>query len=215
MKGRLTTEAQRQLASKHGTPAVFADAVRRAIGEISVDEAEAGIAKYEREWAAAGKVGMCSHDNFFACANVTHMKDTGQYQADFKVSCHDCGKPFRFIGLPCGMDLNGAAVSIDGTEGRFAIAPKGEVQSVLEGAPQGFTVRGGEGVAIPKLIDELRAGEGSSVTILCENPDGPPNHAVEACGDWTGWKDLRFGADTLLAALMLAAEARRRKEVGR
>lgn len=37
MKGRLMTEAQRQLASKHGTPAVFAEAVRRAIGEISVD----------------------------------------------------------------------------------------------------------------------------------------------------------------------------------
>jgi hypothetical protein len=43
---------------------------------------------------------------------------------------------------PVGMDLTGAAVSIDGQEGRFAILPKGEVMTPLEDTEcGGFTVR--------------------------------------------------------------------------
>jgi len=57
------------------------------------------------------------------------------------IKCDACGVPMRFIGLPTGVDLHGAAVSLDGTEGRFAIAPKGEVVSELEGTAVGFTVR--------------------------------------------------------------------------
>jgi len=60
---------------------------------------------------------------------------------DVRVKCSDCELPFRFIGLPAGVDLNGAAVSIDACEGRFAIAPKGQVVSVLEGGVMGFSVR--------------------------------------------------------------------------
>jgi hypothetical protein len=37
----------------HGTPAEFARAVWAAIGEISVAEAQAAIAKYEQEWREA------------------------------------------------------------------------------------------------------------------------------------------------------------------
>ena len=80
------------------------------------------------------------HQSFEADVTVNRLEDTGRFQADVRVRCVQCNTPFRFIGLPAGLDLNGAAVSVDGTEGRFAIAPKGEVVSPLEGVG-GFTVR--------------------------------------------------------------------------
>jgi hypothetical protein len=50
--------------------------------------------------------------------------------------------PFRFIGLPVGLDLEGASVSIDGTEARLAIAPRGEVLTPLTDKEcRGFTIR--------------------------------------------------------------------------
>ena len=45
------TRAEKQRA--HGTPQEFRRAVIAAIGEISVDEANAAIDRYEREWEAA------------------------------------------------------------------------------------------------------------------------------------------------------------------
>lgn len=83
----------------------------------------------------------CKHEDFGVEANITRPEDTGQFQMDVRVKCVQCGLPFRFIGLPAGVDLNGAATSVDATEGRFAIAPKGQVISVLEGGVHGFSVR--------------------------------------------------------------------------
>jgi hypothetical protein len=83
---------------------------------------------------------MCKHADFCADVTVNRLEDTGRFQADVRIKCAQCGLPFRFIGLPAGIDLNGAAVSVDGSEGRFAIAPKGEVVTPLEGLG-GFTVR--------------------------------------------------------------------------
>lgn len=60
-----------------------------------------------------------------------------------------------------------------------------------------------------KLVDTLRSDEGNSVTILCDNPEGPPNNAVEVQGAWTEWEDRRFDGETLLEALTKAAEAYR------
>lgn len=92
----------------------------------------------------------CEHLDFAADVSVGRIlpsegsKEVMCYQADVRIVCADCQTPFRFIGLPAGLDLNGAAVSVDGTEGRFAIAPKGEVVSMLEGGgPAGFTIRKG------------------------------------------------------------------------
>lgn len=61
-------------------------------------------------------------------------------------------------------------------------------------------------IEVARLIDVLRADEGDSVTIMCDNPDfnGQPNCAIECCGDWTGWLHKRFAADTLLDALSMA-----------
>lgn len=84
---------------------------------------------------------MCDHKNFIASVEVNRLDDISRFTADVRIQCVDCGTPFRFIGLPAGIDLNGASVSVDGTEARLAIAPKGEVLSEIEGGDVGFTVR--------------------------------------------------------------------------
>lgn len=64
-------------------------------------------------------------------------------------------------------------------------------------------------VEFNRLLSRLRDGEGSSVTLLCDNPDfnGQPNNAIEVCGEWTDWKDVRFTGDTLNAAVLSAYTA--------
>lgn len=59
---------------------------------------------------------------------------------------------------------------------------------------------------IRKHIDFLRADEGDSITLFCDNPDfnGQPNCAIECNGYWTNWQDRRFAADTIEGALELA-----------
>lgn len=86
----------------------------------------------------------CKHENFAAQVDVTRLEDIGRFTADVRIECVDCGVPMRFIGLPAGVSLNGAAVSIDATEARLAIAPKNEVIPALEdGSIHGFSVRRG------------------------------------------------------------------------
>lgn len=58
-----------------------------------------------------------------------------------------------------------------------------------------------------QLINKLRSVEADSVNVLCDNPEGPPNNAVECNGGWTVYRDRRFGGDTLLAALRSAGAA--------
>ncbi len=60
---------------------------------------------------------------------------------------------------------------------------------------------------IRKYIDFLRADEGDSVTLLCDNPEprtSDENNAIECNGYWTNWQDRRFAGETLEAALALA-----------
>lgn len=88
----------------------------------------------------------CPHMNFLADVAVGRIEPSKagekmRFCADVKIQCAECGLPFRFIGLPAGLDLNGAATSVDATEARLAIAPKGEVVSVLEGGVSGFSIR--------------------------------------------------------------------------
>ena len=51
------------------------------------------------------------------------------------------------------------------------------------------------------MINALRSEEGDCVNILSDNPDGPPNCAVECQGYWTEWCVRRFVGETLLEAL--------------
>lgn len=50
------------------------------------------------------------------------LEDTGRYTADIRIVCSACLTPFRFLGLPYGLDLTGAAGKeppppIDGIQG--------------------------------------------------------------------------------------------------
>lgn len=56
------------------------------------------------------------------------------------------------------------------------------------------------------LIDQLREPEGDSVSLVCDNPDfnGLPNCCVIVNGGWTGYYDVEFRCDTLVACLEAA-----------
>lgn len=58
------------------------------------------------------------------------------------------------------------------------------------------------------LVNRLRDEEADSVTILCDNPEGPPNNAVECCGFWTGFAERRFEGETIRDALSAAVAAK-------
>lgn len=84
----------------------------------------------------------CEHEIFDAFVDVNRLKDSGRFCADVRIKCRQCGEPFRFLGLPAGLDLNGASVSVDGTEAHLAIGTAETVANIPEGVcPVGFTVR--------------------------------------------------------------------------
>lgn len=72
-----------------------------------------------------GVSDRCEHKDFTADVQVNRLEDSGRFTADVRVTCAECRTPFRFIGLPAGVDLNSPTVSTDATEGRFPIAPQG------------------------------------------------------------------------------------------
>lgn len=67
----------------------------------------------------------CKHEDFKASVGVARFEDIGGFMAEIRVNCAGCGLPFEFLGLECGLDLQGARVSIDGQEANIAIVPKG------------------------------------------------------------------------------------------
>jgi len=76
-------------------------------------------------------MSKCIHMNFKANVSVGRLTDPANenivkaYTADVRVECAECGLPFQFLGLPMGMDTQGARVSTDGLEARLAISPQG------------------------------------------------------------------------------------------
>lgn len=85
---------------------------------------------------------QCPHLEFSANVSVARLSESGRFCADIKIECSHCKEPFRFLGLPCGLDLNGAAVSPDGTEMRVAIGTNETIANIFNGnCPVGFTVR--------------------------------------------------------------------------
>ncbi len=66
-------------------------------------------------------------------------------------------------------------------------------------------------VAAMRYIEQLRADEGDSVTILCDDPEADSRDkrlAVECCGAWTDWRELRFYGESVLQCLAKAITAR-------
>ena len=71
----------------------------------------------------------CEHNDFEAPVIVNRLEDvpggkiTG-FAADVHIKCRECGKPFRFLGMPGGLHFGYPTVSVDGTEARLPIAPE-------------------------------------------------------------------------------------------
>ena len=87
----------------------------------------------------------CKHENFQSnvsiCRITNNDGNADRFNAELRVNCVDCGEPFKFLGLPTGLDLNGASVSVDGFEARMAIGTDATVASILNDGCTGFTVR--------------------------------------------------------------------------
>lgn len=82
---------------------------------------------------------ICTHAQFSAIVEVNRLEDVGRFQACIRIQCIECGGVFEFVGLSMGVDLEGAAVSVDRTEARLAIVPQGEVLKEYQG-PKGFSI---------------------------------------------------------------------------
>ncbi|MER8616033.1 hypothetical protein NKG99_04130 [Mesorhizobium sp. M1409] len=62
-----------------------------------------------------------------------------------------------------------------------------------------------------RIVEQLRAGDGHSVTLVNDNPDfDGPGAFVECSGDWTEWEVLKFTGDNVDAALGAAFVAFRK-----
>lgn len=77
--------------------------------------------------------------NFAAEVDVARLEDTGRFMADVRVKCADCGVRMLFTGLPRGLDIHGAAMSVDASEARLAIMPDGSDSPISDGV-RGFTI---------------------------------------------------------------------------
>jgi len=67
--------------------------------------------------------GICAHKNIRTEADICYLEDIGEWAADIKIKCIDCGEPFHFKGLPMGCSLITPCVSVDATELRIPIMP--------------------------------------------------------------------------------------------
>ena len=83
---------------------------------------------------------MCKHEAFHAHTHIDYLEDTGQFMASIKINCSQCGEEFQFLGMECGLNLNGATVGIDGLEARLALCPKTSKPTPLQRMATGFSV---------------------------------------------------------------------------
>lgn len=80
---------------------------------------------------------MCKHENFVVTALVNRLVDeSGKKEDHFclaaRVFCEQCNMPFGFLGLPVGLNPEGAAVAPDGLEARLALAPNDKLHGRIE-----------------------------------------------------------------------------------
>jgi hypothetical protein len=81
-------------------------------------------------------MSACDHPGFKAqvrCGRLCNERGVvTRYTAEVQVHCNQCGVAFEFVGLPIGVDLDGATVSADGLEARLAIVPAEAPQPPLK-----------------------------------------------------------------------------------
>jgi hypothetical protein len=70
----------------------------------------------------------CKHEEFESEVEVCRETDVAGttiigYSASLRIHCMQCGVPMRFLGVPVGSLVQGAAVSFDGSEARLALEP--------------------------------------------------------------------------------------------
>lgn len=93
----------------------------------------------------------CQHLEFVSNMVVVRHADNETdnniigYSAKITVRCAECEKPFQFLGLPMGLDTQGARVSVDGLEARIAISPQGVQPSPMDRRLFDVRKRPGEG----------------------------------------------------------------------
>jgi len=88
----------------------------------------------------------CRHLRFAAQVDVNRVGEgetadgmPRAYVADVRVSCEDCGEPFRFTGLRAGLSFAHPMVSVDETELHAPIRPASADPDFGMGMP-GFAV---------------------------------------------------------------------------
>ncbi len=74
----------------------------------------------------------CKHEGFACSVAVNRLEDSGRFTADVTIECDQCGVQMVFLGLPRGVDIDGAATDLFGTEARLAIHPRGETVPELD-----------------------------------------------------------------------------------
>lgn len=87
----------------------------------------------------------CLHENFEVFADIGRMTATDDgppvaFTAEIRVSCTDCGEPFRWTGLEAGLSQKKPMVSPDETELRAPLRPASADPDFGMGLP-GFAVR--------------------------------------------------------------------------
>ena len=69
----------------------------------------------------------CKHEDFNASVAVNRMEDTGHIVADIRITCRQCGEPFRFLGCRCaGLSFLEPSVSVNELELHAPIEPQGD-----------------------------------------------------------------------------------------
>lgn len=107
---------------------------------------EAGYEEWCQRRDKEEKQAACPHESFMANVAVGRLQageggPVTRFSADVRIECVDCGVQMKFVGLPMGVDLNGAAVSIDGKEARLACFPENRPHpSNLKDEPPGFRI---------------------------------------------------------------------------
>lgn len=83
----------------------------------------------------------CAHAEFDATVRVNKFDDRpGLCNVEVRAVCRACGAALRFLGLPFGLDLGGAAVSVDRKTANLAAVIEGDGPVELEGLT-GYTIK--------------------------------------------------------------------------
>lgn len=70
-------------------------------------------------------MNLCEHNNHRVDAKIAKLTDSGATIAEIRITCAECGEPYRFVGIDAGLSFDGPRVSIDGLELNAPIEPEG------------------------------------------------------------------------------------------